>query len=64
MKLYFLDDTLFANDFERVVHGDRGDYVELTQTQIEVALESRYKQPLPKKVSNEDFFYYWLEPVG
>lgn len=63
-KLYFLDGTLFANDFERVVHGGRGDYVELTEQQIEVNLMSKFNQPLPDQVSNESFFFYWLVPEG
>ena len=63
-KLYFRDEILFANDFERVVHGDRGDYVELTDKQIEVNLISKFKQPLPDDVSDEFFFYYWLIPEG
>jgi len=63
-NLYFIDGTLFANDFERIVHGGRGDYVELTDEQLEVNLISKFKQPLPDKVSDEPFFYYWLVPEG
>jgi len=63
-NLYFLDGTLFANDFERVVHGGRGDYVELTDQQIEVNLVSKFNQPLPDQVSDESFYYYWLVPEG
>lgn len=64
MKLYFLDGVLFADDFERVVHGGRGDYVELTKEQIVVRLVSKFDQKLPDEVTNEDFFYYWLVPEG
>lgn len=63
-KLYFKDGTLFANDFERVVHGGRGDYVELTKDQISVKLVSYFEQELPEEVSNEPFFYYWLVPIN
>ena len=63
-NLYFLDGTLFANGYERVVHGGRGDYVELTNGQIELELKSHFKQELPKELSDEEFFYYWLEPIG
>jgi hypothetical protein len=63
-NLYFKDGTLFANGYERVVHGGRGDYVELTKDQIQVDLESYFEQELPKELSDEKFFYYWLEPVG
>lgn len=61
-NLYFLDSTLFANNFERVVHGDRGSYVELTKDQIQVELISRFDQLLPEKISSESFYYYWLLP--
>ena len=65
MKLYFLDSTEFASDFVRVVHGGRGDYVELTKGQISVELIPRFKGTvLPENVSDEPFYYYWLKPVG
>jgi len=63
-NLYFKDGTLFAKGFERVVHGGRGDYVELTKEQIQVNLESIFNQPVPKELSNEEFYYYWLKPIG
>jgi len=63
-NLYFKDETLFADGYERVVHGGRGDYVELTKEQIKVQLVSKFNQPLPKELSNEQFFYYWLIPEG
>lgn len=63
-NLFFIDNTLFATDFERVVHGGRGDYVELTRDQIVVDLVSKFDQELPDNVSNETFHYYWLLPVG
>lgn len=63
-NLYFKDNILFANDFERVVHGGRGDYVELTDIQIVVNLISKFNQKLPEYISDEPFFYYWLIPEG
>jgi hypothetical protein len=64
-NLYFKDDTLFANSYERVVHGGRGDYVELKKEQIEVELKSHFNQELPDEVDqSEDFYYYWLEPFN
>jgi len=63
-NLYFKDSILFADGYERVVHGGRGDYVELTKEQIKVFLKSHFNQTIPDKLSNEDFFYYWLEPIG
>jgi len=63
-NLYFLDGTLFADGFERIVHGGRGDYVELTQDQIKVPLVSKFGHILPNQISNESFYYYWLIPIG
>lgn len=60
--LYFKDGTLFANSYIRVGRG--GDYIELSKDQIEVELISKFKQRLPKEVSNELFYYYWLLPKG
>ena len=62
-NLYFKDGILFANGYERVVHGGRGDYVEVTLDQIQVSLKSHFNQPVPKVLSNEDFYYYWMEPI-
>ena len=63
-NLYFKDGTLFANGYERVVHGGRGDYVELTKDQIIVNLQSRFGHKLPDTITDEEFFYYWLIPEG
>jgi hypothetical protein len=63
-NLYFKDGSLFANGFERVVHGGRGDYVELSKEQIQVPLKSHFKQGIPEELTDEAFFYYWLEPEG
>lgn len=64
-NLYFKDGTLFANGYERVVHGGRGDYVELTKEQISVKIVSHFNQPLPDVINlDEEYYYYWLEPEG
>ena len=63
-NLYFKDGVLFANGYERIVHGKRGDYVELTKEQIQLPLKSHFKQELPKEITNESFYYYWLEPIN
>jgi len=60
-NLYFLDRTLFATGYERIVHGGKGDYIELKKEQIKVKLKSRFNQQLPDTLSNETFYYYWLE---
>jgi len=63
-NLYFKDGTLFAKGYERVVHGGRGDYVELTKEHIILPLKSHFKQSIPIELTNEQFYYYWLEPIG
>lgn len=56
-KLYLKNGFLFASGFERVVHGDQGDYIELTRVQIKLPLLSRFR--------NKDWEnYYWLFPLG
>ena len=63
--IYLKNDTLFANGFERVVHGERGDYVEFTREQIvpqllyKMSLSVFDEQTAPK---NPRYFYYWLVP--
>ena len=61
-NLYFRDGVLFANGYERVVHGGRGSYVELSKEQIKVNLVSQFNQIIPNELSNETFYYYWLKP--
>lgn len=64
-KLYFKDGVLFANGYERVVHGGRGDYVELIKEQIMVELKSHFDQPIPPEIDLDvDYYYYWIEPIG
>lgn len=63
-NLYFKDDTLFATGYERVVHGGRGDYVELMKEQIVVELKPRFNKSLPENISDEPWYYYWLQPVS
>ena len=61
-NLYFKkDNLLFADGYIRIVHGGRGDYIELTKEQIRVPLKSHFNQKLPEELSNEEFCYYWLE---
>ena len=62
--LYFKDGVVFANGYERVVHGKRGDYVELKKEQIKVDLVSHFKQNLSYEQGKEPFYYFWMEPIG
>lgn len=63
-NLYFLDGVQFSTDYERVVHGQRGPYVELTRNQILVELKSHFNVKLPEKIEPMSFYYWYLEPVG
>ena len=63
-NLYFKDGVLFADCYERVVHGGRGSYVELSKDQIRVELKSKFDQKIPEELSDEPFYYYYLMPVG
>ncbi len=63
-KLYLKNGFLFANGFERVVHGGRGDYIELTRAQIKLPLLSRFGNKNWETTDSEDIYYYWLFPVG
>ena len=63
-NLYFKDGTLFADGYERIVHGRRGDYIELRKDQIKAPLKSHFNQKLPNELTDEEFFYFWLEPIG
>lgn len=47
------------------MRGGRGNYIELSKEHLAVDLVSKFGQPLPESVPNgEDFYYYWLVPVG
>lgn len=41
-NLYLLDGTLLATGFIRVVHGGRGDYIELIREQFILPLISKF----------------------
>jgi hypothetical protein len=49
VPLYFHDRTQFSIGYERVVHGGRGDYVELMKEQIIVPLKPKFNMTLPEK---------------
>ncbi len=64
IPLYFKDGVPFASGYERVVHGGRGAYVELTKDQILVSLKSHFDTPVPDTITTAPFYYHWLEPKG
>jgi len=61
-NIYLKDETLFANEFVRVIHGNRGDYVEFKKDQIIPDLISKFNNNITNNSNN--FYYYWLYPVN
>lgn len=55
-KLFLKNGFLFADGFERVVHGERGDYIELTKAQIKMILLSRFGNKNWETSTSEDIF--------
>jgi hypothetical protein len=59
IPLYFLDGIKLSTSYERIVHGKRGDYVELKKEQILVPLKSHFIND-----ALGEFYYQWLELIG
>jgi hypothetical protein len=64
IPLYFLDGIQFSSGYERIVHGKRGDYIELKKEQIIVPLKSHFNIKVPEEIYPEPYYYHWLEPFG
>lgn len=58
-NVYLRNGTLFSNGFNRVVHGERGDYVEFEKEQIQQNLISKFGNDLTE---DNDYYYWWLYP--
>ncbi|MBO7211873.1 MAG: hypothetical protein J6V44_12835 [Methanobrevibacter sp.] len=58
-QLFLNDGSLFATKYNRVVHGQRGDYIELEKEHIIPELVSKFNNDLSKPA---DFYYFWLHP--
>lgn len=54
-EVYLNDNTLFAKEFNRVVHGGRGDYVEFEKEQILLPLISKFGNDIEN--DNLDIYY-------
>ena len=52
--------VLFANEFIRVVHGERGDYVEFTINQIIPDLHSKFTKKTDEELLSNGHYYEWL----
>lgn len=59
-NIYLKDGTLFAKEFNRVVHGGRGDYVEFENNQILLPLIPKFGNDIIH--DNLDIYYWWLFP--
>ena len=57
MNIYLLNGTLFATNYNRIVHGERGDYVEFEKEHIVPKLIPKFKGPI-----TDDIYYHWLVP--
>lgn len=60
-KLYLSDGSLFATSYNRVVHGGRGDYIELEKDQIVPELVSKFGNDISIPI---DKYYFWLYPLN
>ena len=60
-NVYLLDGTLFAKEYNRIVHGGRGDYVEFDYNQILLPLASKFNNDINK--DDIDIYYWWLYPL-
>lgn len=60
-KLYLNDGSLFADCYNRVVHGGRGDYIELEKEQIVPELVSKFGNDINIPI---DRYYFWLYPLN
>lgn len=56
--LYLPNGDLFATEYERVVHGERGDYVEFNRNQIIPYLVNHFDSIEP-----DNIYYRWLNPI-
>jgi len=57
--LYLKDATKLSVGYNRVVHGERGDYVEFDEKDLCIKLYYKFK-----KQSKLDIYYDWMIPVG
>lgn len=58
--IFLKNGTLFATEYNRIVHGERGDYVEFEKEHIVPKLVSKFGN---KPTDDLDIYYWWLIPV-
>lgn len=61
-SLFLKDGTLFADEFIRVVHGGRGDYVEFELNQIKPELHKKFGEA-PDYLGDPGIYYEWMYPA-
>lgn len=62
--IYLKDGTLLASRFNRIVHGERGDYVEFELNDIILPLVSKFNNIIDLNNPPKDIYYYWLHPAN
>lgn len=58
-NIFLKNGTLFATGYNRIVHGERGDYVEFEKEYIVPKLVSKFGN---KPTDDLDIYYWWLVP--
>lgn len=62
--LFLQDQTLFAVQYNRVVRGERGDYIEFEKEHILLPLFSRFINNDLEDLVRLGCYYQWLFPAG
>ena len=62
--IYTKSGILFAKEFNRVVHGGRGDYVEFTKEQILPQLYNKFLKLSDEELVSQGHYYEWLQRKG
>jgi len=58
-NIYLKNNTLFATGYNRIVHGERGDYVEFERDDIVPELIFKFNNEPDQDL---DIYYWWLYP--
>jgi hypothetical protein len=59
-NLFLTNGALFAHEFIRVVHGQRGEYIEFNRNQILPYLVNHFDK---EDQEDQDIYYKWLNPI-
>lgn len=63
-KLYLKNGILLSNSYNRVVHGKRGDYIELELEHFEIPLIEKFNHLEDDVLVKMGHYYAWLFPEG